>query len=295
MRGPSFLLSIKGYKMNKNVRFWPIWPFALALLWGCNGSDDAPPGTSTAPPNGDKTYEIKGQLNDTGLTLCAGPEAGQQPCPQPERPGQDAEYGRDVTAAKGALTKVGGGVASFDWTKLDANGAPLAIQDHAWDPQGSEAEGARWSCVKDNVTGLIWEIKESDPDHPRYAGHTYRWVLDGEEYSGAFPDLSTSGTCSLDSCDLQSFVNWVNENSLCGASDWRVPSVAELSSIAVLSNVLPAVDTDYFPDVKEPRFFTNQSLARDPSRAWYVYFSDSSVSFTNKGDASQLRLVRGGQ
>lgn len=280
--------------MNKSVLFRPIWPFALALLWGCNGNDETSPGGPTFPPKDDKAYEIKGQLNDTGLVLCAGPEAGQQPCPQSELPGQDAEYGRDVAAAKGTLDKVGGGVVSFDWTKLDANGAPLAIQDHAWSPQGTEAEGTRWSCVKDNVTGLVWEVKESDANHRRYGGHTYRWLLDGDEYTGAFPDMSTSGTCDLDSCDTQSFVNSVNQDSLCGFSDWRMPSVAELSSLVVLSNVLPAVDTDYFPNIQDPRFFTNQSLARDPSRAWYVYFSDGSVSFTNKGDASHVRLVRGG-
>jgi hypothetical protein len=280
--------------MNKSVLFRPAWPFALALLWGCNGSDETSPGGPTSPPKDDKAYEIKGQLNDTGLVQCAAPGATQQLCPQAELPGQDAEHGRDIAVAKGALVKVGGGVAGFDWTKLDASGTPLAIQDQMWDPQGSEASGTRWSCVKDNVAGLVWEIKESDPNHSRYSGHTYRWLLEGEEYTGAFPDMSTSGTCNLDSCDTQSFVNWVNENALCGFSDWRMPSVGELSSIVVLANVLPAVDTAYFPDIKDPRFFTNQSLARDPSRAWYVYFSDGSVSFTNKGDASHVRLVRGG-
>lgn len=282
--------------MNKHVLFRPLWPLALTLLWGCNGNDESSslPGQNSPPPDG-KEYPVTGQLNDTGIFQCAAPGANQQACPQSELPGQDAEYGRDLAAAKGTLNKTGGGLAGFDWTKLDATGAPLAAQDHAWNPDGSETEGTRWSCVQDNVTGLIWEIKESDPNHPRYGGHTYRWWLDGNEYNGAFPDQSTSGTCGTDNCDTQSFVNWVNENSLCGFSDWRMPSVAELSSIAVLSNVIPAVDTAYFPNIKDPRFFTNQSLARDPSRAWYVYFSDGSVSFTNKGDASHVRLVRGGR
>ncbi|MBC6906340.1 DUF1566 domain-containing protein [Saccharophagus sp. K07] len=283
--------------MNKSVLLRPVWPLALALLWGCNGNDGTSGGSNPPEDNHDhhKDYPVVGQLNDTGLVLCAGPETTEQPCPQAELPGQDAEYGRDLAAAQGTLSKTGGGVAGFDWTKLDSTGAPLAIQDGSWDPAGTEAEGTRWSCVRDNVTGLIWEIKESDPSHPRYTGHTYRWVLDGDEYNGAFPDQSSSGTCGTDSCDTQSFVNWVNQNSLCGFSDWRLPSVAELSSIVVMSNALPAVDTAYFPDVKEPRFFTNQSLARDPSRAWYIYFSDGSASFTNKGDASHVRLVRGGQ
>lgn len=279
--------------MNRIELLRPLWPLAMLLLWGCNGSDDS---AGNDKPADDKHYPMMGRpLNDTGVSLCAAPSANQQACPQNELPGQDAEYGRDVAAAKGTLTKTGGGVGGFDWTKLDSTGAPLATQNQAWNPEGNEADGTRWSCVRDNVTGLIWEVKESDPNHPRYGGHTYRWWLDGNEFNGAFADQSTSGTCNTGTCDTQSFVNWVNQNSLCGFSDWRMPSVAELSSIAVLSHVIPAVDTAYFNDIKDPRFFTNQSLARDPSRAWYVYFSDGSVSFTNKGDASHVRLVRGGQ
>lgn len=274
--------------MNKNLVFRPLLPIAVALLAGCNGSDD--PGVTD-----DKSYTVSGQLNDTGIALCAAPEASQQPCPQDSLPGQDAEFGRDSAAGKGNLTKQGSGAGGFDWTKLGANGEALAIQNQAWADGGSEEEGSHWSCVRDNVTGLVWEIKESDPSHPRYTGHTYRWWLDGNEYNGSFPDQSTSGSCALDKCDTQTYVNWLNQNTLCGFSDWRMPSVAELSSITMLANVIPAVDTAYFPDVKEPRFFTNQSLARDPSRAWYVYFSDGSVSFTNKGDASHVRLVRGDQ
>jgi hypothetical protein len=271
--------------MKKNVIFRPLLPIAVALVAGCNGSDD--PGVT------DTRYTVTGQLNDTGIALCAAPEANQQPCPQDLLPGQDAEFGRDSAAA--GLTKQGAGAAGFDWTKLGASGDALTIQNQAWVDGGSEEAGTHWSCVRDNVTGLVWEIKETDPSHPRYTGHTYRWWLDGNEYNGDFPDQSTSGTCTLDKCDTQTYVNWLNQNALCGFSDWRMPSVAELSSITMLANVIPAVDTAYFPDVEEPRFFTNQSLARDPSRAWYVYFSDGSVSFTNKGDASHVRLVRGDQ
>ena len=257
---------------------------AAIALAGCNGGND-----SKAP-----TYDVIGTLNDTGVVLCANAAQVQQECPQTDLPHQDAEFGRDAQARQGGLSKNGSGTAGFDWTKLDSTGSALAIQNLAWNPDGSEQDGSRWSCVKDHVTGLVWEVKESDPQHPRYAGHTYRWWLDSEQQNGGFSDESTSGTCGMASCDTQSYVNWVNQNGLCGQSDWRMPTVAELSSIAVLANVIPAVDTSFFPNVMQPRFFTNQSLARDPSRAWYVYFSDGSVSSTNKGDASHVRLVRGG-
>jgi hypothetical protein len=286
--------------MTNTSLFRPILPLAIALLWGCNGGDNSSGDNSNGENRNDpkdRTYTVTGQLNDTGIELCATAEAIQQACPQSALPGQDAEAGRDLLAAKGQLTKQGAGIAGFDWTKLDSNGNALPVQDQPWNNDGNEAAGSRWSCVRDNVTGLTWEIRESDPEHPRYAGHVFRWWLDGDQYNSGFPDMNNSGRCSFETCDLQTYVNWVNENGLCGASDWRMPSVTELSSIAVLSKVMPAVDTDYFPDIEitQVRFFTNQTLARDPSRAWYVYFSDASASFTNKGDASHVRLVRGGQ
>jgi len=261
-------------------RSWPV--YAVLCLASCSGGDQS---------DKQAAYDIQGQLNDTGVVLCATSTQVQQPCPQAELPGQDAEYGRDVTQP----AKAGGGANGSDWTKLGTDGAPLTSQNVQWSADGTEQQGSRWSCVQDHVTGLVWEIKESDPEHSRYGGHTYRWWLEADQFNGGFPDSSTSGTCTgLSSCDTQTYLNWINQTGLCGFNDWRLPSVRELSSIAVLSKVIPAVDTNFFPDVVQPRFFTRESLAKDPSRAWYVYFSDGSVSSTNKGDASQVRLVRGG-
>lgn len=270
--------------MKHSLLMRRLWPLGAAFwLAACSGS-----GQSDKPA----VYAIQGQLNDTGLKLCASATQVQQPCPQAGLPGQDAESGRDLAPP----AKTGSGLGGFDWVKLGADGANLANQGVQWSPEGTEQEGSRWSCVRDSVTGLIWEIKESNPEDPRYSGHTYRWWLDSEAFNGGFPDSSTSGTCTgLSSCDTQSYLNWVNQQGLCGFQDWRMPTVKELSSIAVLSNVIPAVDPNFFPDVVQPRFFTRESLAKDPSRAWYVYFSDGSVSATNKGDASHVRLVRGGQ
>jgi hypothetical protein len=243
--------------------------------------------------DGGAKYAVAGKLNDTGIVTCANETQIQQPCPQKGLEGQDAEYGRDVGKYS---TKKGAGFAGFDWTKLDAKGKPLADQTKDWLDGGSEAEGTRWSCVVDNVTGLMWEIKETDPNHTRFAGHTYSWWMDAEKLNGGFQHHFTPGTCvGLDVCETQAYVNWLNVQTHCGYGDWRLPSIRELSSLAVLSKERPALDKSYFPDAVQPRFFTNQTHANDTSRAWYVYFSDGSVSSTGKGDASSVRLVRGGQ
>ena len=88
-----------------------------------------------------------GPLNDTGLTqcydgvalsACSAANAGDTAV----HPRQDARFGRDAKAKVGTLNKIGGGVAGFDFTALDAGGNPVAPGSHA--------------CVRDNATGLVW-------------------------------------------------------------------------------------------------------------------------------------------
>ena len=48
-------------------------------------------------------------------------------------------------------------------------GDALAIQNRDWstDSRGTEPSGTKWSCVRDNVTGLTWEIKNTDGAAPK--------------------------------------------------------------------------------------------------------------------------------
>ena len=87
-------------------------------------------------------------LNDTGITTCT----GSLP--------QDCTQGRDAAAAADTLPKVGNGGAGFDFTKLGSDGTVLAKQNVAWSNSGSEAAGSKWACVRDNHTGLVWEVKD---------------------------------------------------------------------------------------------------------------------------------------
>lgn len=242
------------------------------------------------------SIEIVGALNDTGIATCGNAEEAELPCPQSGFPQQDGDVGRDAQARQGALQKQGGGAYGFDWTKLGSDGEKLTIQNQPWSETGDEGSGTRWSCVHDNTTGLTWEVKESDANHPRFGGHSYTWYSSDHTDNGGDKGIAMldNEQCPTSPCNTENYVLWVNQQGLCGASDWRMPSVKELMSIAVYSNVMPALDEDYFPNTPQPRFFTNQTLANDPKLAWYVYFTDASVSFTNKSDRSYVRLVRGG-
>lgn len=257
---------------------------ALAAT-GCGG------GSSGEEP--DASFAVA--LNDTGRDTCSGDtaETAQVPCPVGSAPGQDGEFGRDAQAKAGTLIKMGGGSAGFDFTKLGSDGVPLLIQDQLWDAAGSEAEGSYWSCVVDHTTQLTWEVKHTQLDHPRYGLNTYSWYASDAAQNGGFAGTSGAGNCTTQRCDSEGYVEYMNSIALCGHSDWRMPSVSEFYSIAHKGREDPAIDTHYFPNMLGAlRYWTANTVAELPQIAWYIYFSDASISYTGKDNKSYLRLVR---
>ncbi|MCX7555410.1 DUF1566 domain-containing protein [Xanthomonadaceae bacterium JHOS43] len=265
-------------------------------------------------------------INDTGQTTFYDATTSTPGGEPVNFPGQDAGFGRDAAALAGALIKSGAGDAGFDFTKIGANGMPLAIQDHPWArdgngfDSGSEAAGTRWSCVRDNTTGLIWEVKtyRATPDlHDRE--WTYSWYS-----SAARPDGTANGnngqnaggenrgTCldkyDVDAnpagnyCDTAGFVAAVNAASLCGASDWRTPTLNELFGLIHFGRHWPAIDITHFPNTPgdfgnptnpAPNITWTGSPAVSSDSAWSVYFQYGRAMWgTYKSNPHSMRLVR---
>ncbi|GHY06882.1 hypothetical protein VCSRO21_0928 [Vibrio cholerae] len=237
-------------------------------------------------PSGEITaFAATQPLNDTGIDWCADGSQNNLDCPVQGFEGQDGHYGRDAQAAAGKLPKVGAGAAGFDFTKLDANGEELA------------QSASDWSCVRDNHTGLIWEVKQPAASGGlRDASHTYTWYNPDNSTNGGDAGTQNGGTCQGSSCDTAAFVNAVNVEGLCGASDWRLPSVNELLSIVHNGRVAPAIDQSYFPHTPQyGRYWSSSPYAYFSSFAWSVYFGNGVVYGNNKNGNNHVRLVRAGQ
>lgn len=143
--------------------------------------------------------------------------------------------------------------AGGDWTRLAADGQPLA----------AEAAVADWRCARDERTGLTWELKSTDGGL-----HDRRWTYtpyDGNPatnggYAG-YRDTS-SGKCvrasmAGGSCNTEAYVEAVNAAALCGHRDWRLPTYTELAAVARdTSSAAPGADGHALPNTEEGWYWT---------------------------------------
>ena len=150
-----------------------------------------------------------------------------------------------------------------------------------------------WACSRDNATGLIWEVKTGSG--LRSQSHDYTWYSSKPATHGGSEGTPIGGTCAVSGrCDTEKFVADVNKLGLCGAKDWRLPSIDELISIVDASRFRPAIDPGYFPHTPVTGFWSASNGAHGSNYAWYLIASSGYADYYYKYSPLQVRLVRGG-
>lgn len=175
---------------------------------------------------------------------------------------QDGMIGRDISNSNGADGKLG-----FSYTKIGSTGANLA------------ATATNWDCVKDNVTGRMWENKNYNASVPlnlRDATKTYTNYGDGR------------------AGDASQFVTQVNAIGLCGYSDWRLPSVDELQQIVDYGQnlYLYSIDTNWFSNTKPVGYITSDRFIGAGLGVGFISFIDGNVGYTYPSTHLYARLMR---
>lgn len=183
-------------------------------------------------------------------------------------------------------SKVGGGETGFDFTALNASGQPST----------PTASATPHPCVRDNITGLVWEVKTADGGL-RDRNWTYTWYDSIYNYGGN-PGTASGGSCKIRGrCDTEKYVADVKATTLCGFSDWRMPSHQELQRIALMGRSNPGDALTYFPNTPSSYFWSGSPKADGLSYVWYVDFNYGLVFYVTRsyGFHGLIRLVRGGQ
>ena len=221
-------------------------------------------------------------LNDTGSVRCSNEENGDLDCPVAGYRGQDAEYGRDRNQRDNS-----DGLAGFSYTKLSNSGKTLPASARLG--RGT----LDWACTRDNVTGLVWEVKTSDGGL-RDQRWTYSWYQPDAKNDGGFPGTPDAGDNCLDKkrCDTAKYVADVNKARLCGFSDWRLPDQFELTSLLVRDGYEPAIDPTFFPNTLGTWYWTETTASTEADAAWVANFNYGDLEWDQKLYPHAVRLVR---
>jgi len=247
-----------------------------------------------------KTIAYSGKLTDTGVSTnyCNGlGSAILVDCVSPAalalNSSQDGMVGRDVIVP----ANTDGGLG-FSYSLV---------------PKLTGGNYDKTECVKDNVTGLIWEgkpeigFRTTTNTYTNYDSDAklqkYLWIsstIFSTIYTYVFPTLVEIDAPS----NTEGYKTAVNGMSLCGFTDWRLPTADELHSLVnVATFPLPAIDNDWFPNTQRADYWTSSPSFVMASNAWKVSFWDGGV-FYNKYSYDEpfygdrhipyfVRLVRG--
>ena len=155
-------------------------------------------------------------------------------------------------------------------------------------------------CVKDNSTGLIWEgkptsgVRSTDKIYTNYDSKDSAQKFDGPSSRYVNPEQSDidAPTNSI------GHRNFANDSSLCGFTDWRLPTIVELEGILNASQATtPKIDTQWFPNTQAAFYWSSSPFGNDILSTMGVDFNLGRAYQTDRfyDTNHYLRLVRSSQ
>lgn len=157
-----------------------------------------------------------------------------------------------------------------------------AVQAQTCKPESIPASTPN-SQLQDNGDGTITDTK---------TGLIWKRCLEGQSGSDCASGSAEAFTWQQ---ALQRAQTVNSSGGFAGFSDWRLPTIKELSSLVEHQCVDPAINLTRFPNASNHWLWSSSAVAGFPNYAWGVFFLNGSTNWSDKSDGYQLRLVRSGQ
>ncbi len=179
-------------------------------------------------------------------------------------------------AGGNTLVACGGSSATTLNPQQDGHRAGIAPMSYSTEPSVLGPYPIN-KCVRDNVTGLLWEGKTAAGE--RAGGNTYT-------------NLSNNAAT-----DTSGYVAAVNASELCGYTDWRLPTRNEL--LTIVDHGRPTgvpINTTWFPNTALARHWSADIWSASSASAWFVSWASGGggSDFSSRASSTYaVRLVRG--
>ena len=198
------------------------------------------------------TYQWK--KNGVNITGGSGATTNTYTTPAMGYAGNGAEYSVEVRNGVGKVTS--------NSARLTVNLlAQTSPKSYSYSQVANASDGLydKTECVQDNITGLVWEGKNPSGSSSRDVDATY---TNYDSTANAQKPGNVNPTqAEIDaSSNSIGYKNSVNASSLCGYTDWRMPTRVELNTILDINQPdSPKIDITWFPYTQAYGYWTSTS------------------------------------
>jgi len=175
----------------------------------------------------------------------------------------------------------------------------VTVSDIYWSSTEAPYETVSYVRYVHFLDGNIYNYYKTYPYFARCVRGEEGWLSDNLviNNNGTVTNASTSLIWQK---NTGGYMNWKDaleycENlTLAGSSDWRLPNINELQSLADYNKYNPVISEYYFSDTQSEPYWSSTTNAGSAGNAWTLFFNNGGIYYNNKTDNYYVRCVSGG-